>query len=142
MKFTLIPWKSDLYDQEIQLRDAVLRAPLGLSFENEDMDAEVDQFHFGVVDDQLVACVLGVKLSPDVVKLRQMAVTPDRQKQGIGAMLLKNAEQHLAKEGFKQIELNARLVAVGFYEKSGYHKQGDEFIEVSVPHYKMTKQIG
>jgi len=35
--------------------------------------------------------------------------------------------------------LNARKTAVGFYEKLGYEKIGEEFPEINIPHYKMRK---
>ena len=33
------------------------------------------------------------------------------------------------------------LNAVGFYEKMGYVAKGDEFTEVSIPHYEMEKRL-
>jgi hypothetical protein len=37
--------------------------------------------------------------------------------------------------------MHARKTAVGFYEKQGYEILGDEFLEVSVPHYEMRKKL-
>lgn len=143
MKFTSIQWDSELYDQEVQLRDAVLRIPLGLTFTPEQIAAEQNQLHFGVLDsNQLIGCVVGVPLSTTLIKIRQMAVLPERQRSGIGSFLIKNVEQALSGKGFHQIEMNARKVALGFYERLGYQIEGNEFIEVNIPHFKMTKQIG
>jgi predicted GNAT family N-acyltransferase len=42
---------------------------------------------------------------------------------------------------FSKIILNARKVALPFYLKSGYVIQGDEFEEVGIPHFKMSKIV-
>lgn len=34
--------------------------------------------------------------------------------------------------------LNAQTQALGFYEKLGYKKEGDEFLDANIPHFKMT----
>lgn len=142
MKPIEIPWQSEMYDQEIALRSEVLRAPLGMIYTPEHLAAEQTELRFGIVDDQqLVACVLVLPLSSTLAKLRQMAVIPDRQGQGIGAQLVRFVEQSLAERGFDTVKLHAREVAMGFYQKLGYQQVGDSFIEVSVPHFKMTKQI-
>lgn len=142
MEFVEIPWQSELYRQEIELRDKLLRAPLGLSFSEEQLQAEADQWHFGMLDQQrLIACAVIVPLSEQHVKLRQMAVANAQQRSGIGTQLIAQIEATLAQRGIEQIELHAREIAVGFYERLGYAKQGDSFIEVSIPHWKMTKSI-
>lgn len=143
MKFAQIQWQSELYEAEIQLRYEMLSAPLGLTFTAQQLAAEEDELHFGVMqDDRLVACVVVVPKTEQLAKVRQMAVRPDKQRSGLGRFLIQNVEQHLQELGYKQIELNARVVAVGFYERLGYETVGEEFIEVSIPHFKMTKVIG
>jgi predicted GNAT family N-acyltransferase len=37
--------------------------------------------------------------------------------------------------------MHARKNAVGFYEKMGYRVKGPEFLEVSIPHYEMEKEL-
>jgi predicted GNAT family N-acyltransferase len=37
--------------------------------------------------------------------------------------------------------MHARKTALGFYEKLGYRVAGDEFIEVTIPHYVMEKDL-
>lgn len=142
MQFVEISIQSPRYKQEIELRDRTLRAPLGLVFTQEDLQAEVDHLHYGIVDgDALVACAVVVPLSTTEAKLRQMAVTEAHQRQGIGSTLVRSIEAELVALGFRHIQLNARDIAVGFYTSLGYAKEGAEFIEVSIPHRKMVKSI-
>ncbi|MGB7347958.1 MAG: GNAT family N-acetyltransferase [Pirellulaceae bacterium] len=142
MKFIEMQWQSELYDQEIRLRDEILRKPLGLDFSPEQLAAEKDELRFGVIDaERLIAIVLAKPLSESVVKLRQMAVAADRQGQGVGRFLIENVEQTLAEKGFRQVELHAREVAKGFYDSMGYVTQGERFVEVGIPHFKMAKRL-
>jgi len=143
MQFVEIEWHSDLYGDEIALRDKLLRAPLGLIFTDEDLAEESNQLHFGMMDgENLIACAVIVPLSASEAKLRQMAVEDSYQRQGVGSNLIDNIESALRERRFHTIELNAREHAAEFYERLGYRKQGSAFIEVSIPHWKMTKSIG
>ena len=142
MQFTEIPWQSDLYRQEIELRLELLRLPLGLTFSQEQLNEEATDLHFGMLQSEcLIACAVIVPLSDSLAKLRQMAVATTHQKKGIGASLIRSIESALRDRQFETIELNARDSATGFYEKLGYRKQGSQFVEVSLPHWKMTKSI-
>jgi predicted N-acetyltransferase YhbS len=73
--------------------------------------------------------------------MRQVAVLPSAQGHGIGTALVKKAEKVARQRGFKTMVLNARLTAVPFYLRLDYKKEGQEFIEVSLPHYKMSKEL-
>lgn len=142
MSFLEIPFQSDWYEQACELRNQVLRLPLGLDLQTEDLSAESEYMHFGIEQEgQIVAYVLAVPLTAARAKLRQMAVAAAYQGQGIGRRLLKLVEASLNQKGIQVLELDARKEAVGFYEKLGYAVEGDEFISVTIPHQRMTKAI-
>lgn len=142
MNFAQIRWKSEDYQQTLELRDRLLRAPLGLSFDADDVAAEKGQLHFAMLDGKnVIACVVAVPINQGRVKLRQMAVQEDLQGSGVGRSLVEQVESVLVDRGFKTVELHARDIAVGFYEKLGYQTVGDPFEEVSIPHYKMVKVV-
>jgi ribosomal protein S18 acetylase RimI-like enzyme len=142
MEFVPIPWRSELYRQEVDLRDEILRRPLGLVFSEADLAVEEHEDHYGLVEaGQLIACVVIVTLSPTVAKLRQMAVAPARQRQGLGTTLIGHVERTLRDRGIEQVELHARETAAGFYEKLGYRAEGERFREVTIPHVKMAKAL-
>ena len=142
MEFVEIDWNSDLYSLEIELRARLLRAPLGLTFSSEELEAESAELHFALVDqDQVLACAVIVPLSSDLAKLRQMAVHENHQRQGLGSSLIRQIEPALQNRGFQQIELNAREEAVNFYQRLGYQTVGDRFMEVGIGHWKMYRQL-
>ena len=142
MQFVEIEWNGPLYEREIELRDQLLRAPLGLVFTDEEIQEESGQLHFGMLDQSsLVACAVIVPLSRTKAKLRQMAVAPYQQRNGVGSILVQHIESTLRDRQFQHVELHARQTAVGFYERLGYHTVGSTFIEVKIPHRKMIKSI-
>ena len=131
------------YERTLGLRKRILRDPLGLEWTAEEIGWEPRERHFALMEgEELVACVVIRPLGEGVVKLRQMAVEPEWQGRGAGRRLLEGVEEALRRDGLKRIELNARDTAVGFYEKLGFGKVGEEFIEVTIPHWKMVKEVG
>lgn len=134
---------SEAYKTTLELRHRVLRAPLGLDLWHENLSVERDQRHFSIWQqpDTLLACVVIVPLARACVKLRQMAVNPDYQKQGLGQQLLTSVEKILLADGIGLIELHARVSAQGFYKSCGYQPVGDIFTEIGIEHLCMTKMI-
>lgn len=130
------------YKKAVQLRYEILRKPLHLSFSAEELEKERKDLHIGAFDDdELLACCLLTVVDENSVRLRQMAVQNRMQKKGIGAALMRYAEDIAADKGFKEITMHARKTATGFYEKLGYKICGNEFMEVSIPHYIMKKNL-
>ncbi len=140
MAVKLIDHGSEDYKKMVALRFALLRKPLGLSFSNEELDAESNDILIGCFDDEkLEGCCLLTKLEPGILRLRQMAVISGLQGKGIGKVILGFAENIARDRGYKKIVMHARKTAMGFYEKSGYKIIGNEFEEVSIPHFVMEK---
>jgi ribosomal protein S18 acetylase RimI-like enzyme len=139
--FREIAWGSPEYRTELRLRDEILRQPLGLSLQSEDLGEERTQQHFGIFGESgtLVACVVAIPLTSTDVRIRQMAVAASHQSRGVGRQLMDELEANLQSRGFRRLVLNARTTAVGFYEKLGYTVVGDEFVSVTVPHVRMEK---
>lgn len=131
------------YEKAWELRQRVLRAPLGLALAAEEREAEKLHLHFGLYDDteNLLACVSAVPQPDGSAKIRQMAVDPDAQGRGLGGRLMMLMELALSKQGHTELHMHARTSARGFYEKLGYHAVGTEFDEVTVPHIKMRKSL-
>lgn len=133
---------SEEYKAEVQLRDEVLRKPLGLRFSAEDLEAEKTNRHFGLFEGQeLLATLQFVKIADEDLKMRQVAVSPSRQGEGLGKLLVAWSESWALTHGFQQIRLHAREGAVKFYLRMGYEVVGDEFFEVGLPHRLMQKRL-
>jgi predicted GNAT family N-acyltransferase len=141
----LLEFNSEDHKKSIEIRREVLRKPLGLDFTIEELDNEVEQFHFAVFDADTLIGVLLLKQanagSFDVLKMRQVAVLPIVQGKGAGNALVKFAEDWSISVSCQLLELHARKTAVDFYLKMHYQLVGDEFFEVGIPHFKMLKYL-
>jgi predicted GNAT family N-acyltransferase len=142
MSIKVIDHGSEDYRKMVNLRMEILRKPLGLSFTEADLEKEKQDILIGAFeDDELLACCVLSKIGEDTCKLRQMAVRNKIQRTGLGAAMLNYAEQLAKDAGYKKMVMNARKTAKGFYEKLGYEIKGDEFVEVTLPHFYMQKNI-
>lgn len=131
------------FDNSVSLRYDVLRKPLGLQFEIEDIEKEWNSNHIACYDkNAIMVGILVLKhLDDNTLKMRQVAVDPNQQKNGIGQFMVNFSENWARDNGYKRIELHARIEAVPFYEKLRYIKQGNIFKEVNIDHLFMFKDV-
>ncbi len=126
----------------VDLRYAILRKPLHLSFDPAELDKEKDDILIGAFEEEkILGCCLLTKIDKESLKLRQMAVQNNLQGKGIGASMMNFAENVARDAGYKNLIMHARKTATGFYEKLGFKISGDEFLELSIPHFVMVKQL-
>jgi N-acetylglutamate synthase-like GNAT family acetyltransferase len=92
-------------------------------------------------DDRLLGCCLLTPMDAGTIRLRQMAVPNSMQGKGVGRALMIFAENVARDLGYKKLCMHARKTAIGFYEKLGYSISGEEFLEVTIPHYIMEKPL-
>ena len=142
MALKIIDHGTKEYQQMVKLRDDMLRKPLGLFFTQEELEEEKDNLLIGAFEDEaMLGCCMLVEEDPATIRLRQMAVLNDLQGKGIGRALMQFAENLARDRGYKVLTMHARKNAIGFYEKMGYQIKGDEFREVTIPHYLMEKKL-
>ena len=131
-----------ILDTVRQLRYRVLREPLGLGFTlQDDIDDEEALTFAASIGDQVVGCLLFQMVDTTTLKMRQVAVEPALQGNGIGKGLVEYAEGMAIQIGIKKIRLAARETSIPFYLKLGYKIIGEPFIEVTLPHRMMEKQL-
>ncbi|MDX2065426.1 MAG: GNAT family N-acetyltransferase [Fimbriimonadaceae bacterium] len=136
-----IPMEGALYAQSVELRREVLRRPLGLDFSTAELAAEADERRcVAVVEDRVVG-TLNLVRHGDAFKMRQVAVAPDAQGQGIGKRLVQFSEAVALRAGATRMVLHARETAVPFYLSLGYHIVDEPFEEVGIPHRRMVKAL-
>ena len=75
-------------------------------------------------------------------QIRYMAVEEEWQGKGIGKMILSYLEEKIKEKGATYIVLNARDIAIKFYEKQGYEivKKAHVLFD-AIPHYRMRKKL-
>jgi predicted GNAT family N-acyltransferase len=137
-----IPFGSVWYALTVALRYDVLRKPLGLQFTAEQLAAEENEHHIACIENGIVTgCLVLVPKENGVIKMRQVAVNISRQNKGIGLQMMKFSEAFAVQRGYDTMDLHARTTAVPFYLKQQYQVVGDEFIEVTIPHFRMVKKL-
>ncbi len=126
------------------IRERVLRKPLGLTFTEQDMAEDQADIHFIMKDpaNGVVAGTVVMKpLSDSNWRLRQLAVEPKYQGQNIGGFLTRHCEGFARQKGAQKVILHSRLNVVKFYQNMGYVSVGEEFYEVGIPHFRMEKVL-
>ncbi len=142
MPLQIIDHGSIQHRQMVDLRFQILRKPLGLTFTKDDLEAEKNDILIGFFDEgKLEGCCILTKEGAKTVRLRQMAVISGLQGKGIGRVIMSFAENIARDRGYKKLNMHARKTAQGFYEKLGYHVEGPEFEEVTIPHIEMVKEL-
>ncbi|MFL1441828.1 GNAT family N-acetyltransferase, partial [Nocardiopsis protaetiae] len=74
--------------------------------------------------------------------LGRMAVLPEQRGTGLGAALVRAAEDAARERGLAAMELHAQTHALGFYERLGYTAHGEEFLDAGIPHRHMVRDLG
>jgi len=142
MALKILDHGSREYQQMVHLRNEILRKPLGLEFTPEELEKEKDEILIGAFEDEkMLGCCMLIKVDKSTVRLRQMAVLNNLQGKGIGRALMQFAENIARDRGFQKIIMHARASAIGFYEKLGYQVSGNEYVEVTLPHFTMEKRL-
>lgn len=142
MALKILDHGSHEYRQMVKLREDVLRKPLGLGFTPQELEEEKNNMLIAAFEEEdILGCCMLVEENSHTARLRQMAVLNDLQGKGIGRALMSFAENIARDRGYKILSMHARKNAIGFYEKMGYKVAGNEFTEVTIPHYVMEKKL-
>ena len=139
-----IDFGSSRYNELVELRYKILLEPLGLKFLDSFRAKEANYLHIGCVeqlDDKLVGGLILAPLDNERIRLMQVAVDTVYRGEGVGRELVKYAEKRAKEAGYSQIIMHAMLSVVGFYEKLGYHAEGDVFDEQGITFLKMVKNL-
>ena len=143
-----VAFGSEEYAHTRELRERVLRRPLGLTLSAEDTAGEEGQLHIAALaDGQVIGCLIASFSSVEdeseapSARLRQIAVEPEWQRSGIGTRLMEFVEQELAARGVVSVRLHARADATHFYTRLGFSPEGAAFNELGILHQKMVRRL-
>lgn len=113
--------------------------------QNVDREEEYDEFedsstHFlAFINDKPVGTARW-REKGDKVKLERFAVLKSARGKGVGAELVNSVVNDVeSKKLNKEMYMHAQVHAVPFYEKLGFIKKGDLFIECEIEHFTMIK---
>ena len=72
-------------------------------------------------------------------KIGRLAVLKQWRKRGVGAKILEALIDTARSQGLEKVYLHAQTHTVTFYEKSGFEKDGEEFVEAGIQHINMIR---
>ncbi len=101
------------------------------------MDAQC--LHAVAYDDQGKAIGTG-RLLPDG-HIGRMAVLNTARNCGVGAEILRQLMAQAKIRGMQAVQLNAQISAVSFYQREGFDREGELFIEAGIEHIHMNKSL-
>jgi predicted GNAT family N-acyltransferase len=100
---------------------------------------EEESIHFLAKVDGAPAGACRWRKTENGYKLERFAVLEKFRGMGVGQQMVKTVLDDLPK-GAEYIYLNSQLDAISLYEKFGFVKEGPEFTEAGIRHFKMVKQ--
>jgi ribosomal protein S18 acetylase RimI-like enzyme len=109
-------------------------------------DQDLETIHFGAYKDTLLIGVASIyreqqskTKNPLGWRIRGMATDPSVRGQGYGQLLVQACIELAKERKAEELWCNARLSAIGFYQKLGFEILGDEFELPTIgPHYRIT----
>ncbi len=77
----------------------------------------------------------------DTAKIERVCILQDQRGKKLGALIMKEMENHAISINKKKLKLHAQSYAIPFYEKLGYSVTSPEFMDAGIPHRAMEKII-
>ena len=105
--------------------------------EDIEWEFEEESTHFLVFENKEAVATARHRETENGYKLERFAVLESKRSNGYGHIVLKAILEDLS--NFKgNIYMHAQLDVIPFYEKMGFEKEGDLFVEANIMHYKMV----
>lgn len=104
---------------------------------------EAKAIHFVLYSNEnkaLATCRL-LPLNQHEAKLQRVAVKKAFRGKNYGKILITEVENYAKNNGYTKICLNAQASSLSFYDQLNYTKEGDMFIEATIEHYYMSKNL-
>ncbi|MBO0473671.1 GNAT family N-acetyltransferase [Enterococcus ureasiticus] len=134
---------SDIYLDAVKIRRQVFMLEQGVPGEIEIDKYEAACIHFVLYGDEneaISTCRL-LPLEDGLIKLQRMAVQKEYRGKDYGRLIVESAEQFSKEQGYRAMTLGAQITALGFYERIGYIKEGEMFLDANIEHYQMNKPL-
>lgn len=110
-------------------------------FQNEFDDIDQTCLHLVVYKNNLPIGCARMFVENEQIILGRIAVLKEYRHLHIGSYILKQLENQALSMGYHQVTLSAQCRASSFYEKNGYHQEGDKYYDEYCPHIHMIKTL-
>ena len=133
---------SKLSNQITTQRENIFVSELGFDISDEFVDGDEQKFlHCCLYERDNLIAYARIEVKERSARIGRVLVQKGNRNQGFGKQIMFWAETEVLKHNISDIEVHTHDQAVGFYEKLGYKKVGDWFIEDGRNHIKMVKVL-
>ncbi|HUD06824.1 MAG TPA: GNAT family N-acetyltransferase [Candidatus Saccharimonadales bacterium] len=111
--------------------------PRDADFDGEDLLAEQFIAHDGGLD-------IGTARYRTIkgrAKIERVAVLSEYRGQSVGKQIMLSMIEDIGARGITDIYMNSKSSTSPFYERLGFEVEGDEFMDVGIPHVRMTMHL-
>lgn len=140
--FKIIQYNLPEYKETLQLRENVMRKPLGLLLSAEDVKDDNVRTHIGGYCNGVLICACSFKIiHRKIAHLYSVCVKQEFQNRGVGQQLMHFTEKYVKLHGAARLYVEGRKSAKKFYQKCGFSPCGSEYIDMNILHQDMRKDI-
>ncbi len=139
LEFKLI-YGLDGYEAAKGIRQKVFCTEQQIPFDKDENDENA--WHIvGYDKDRLIAAARLYQIGEGIFKIGRVCVDKDYRKMYIGDTLLRTLEDKAVNLKGWLIKISSQECSVGFYEKEGYKKVGDSYLEADMPYFMLEKDL-
>ena len=144
-----IRYGSEEYAKTLELRNEVMRKPLGRNIYDEDFSCEANQIIIGAFETNsyfsnlLIGCGVISDQGQNTWLVEYLCIDTVLQRKGVGTALMQCLEKIAMDRGATRMVLDARKSAIDFYLRLGYMPKGEIFEKAIAPggHLFMEKEL-
>jgi predicted GNAT family N-acyltransferase len=105
-----------------------------------EIDVLDDAAHHLLVQDGEQNCIgaMRIVIKGNVGKIGRVAVAREYRRQGVGAAMMEEALAYCSALKLDSVALDSQSYITAFYERLGFVREGDEFMDAGIPHVHMS----
>ena len=102
---------------------------------------DTEGLHYGLFENEQLISVISLFVTGDQAQFRKFATDTDYQGKGYGTQLLNFMIAEAKRLGIKELRCDARITAIGFYEKFGMRIASGVFQKSGKDYVRMRSEI-
>jgi predicted GNAT family N-acyltransferase len=110
-------------------------------FDSIKLPKDGDGLHFGLFQDDKLISVISLFVDNKIAQFRKFATEISEQGKGYGSILLKHIIEESTKQKVENLWCNARVSALGFYQKFGFEAISETWMDNEIEYVKMEKGL-
>lgn len=109
------------------------------TFDSIKLAKDDEGLHFGLFQDKKIISVISLFIEKDNAQFRKFATEISEQNKGYGSILLNHVIEESIKNNVKNLWCDARMTALGFYEKFAFEVVSEKWIKNDIEYVKMER---